>query len=231
MTSLALRILIGLVCAVGVLLAVAGLRGAALWRRRPARPPRRDEVVIVEALAVFAEQLRDTMAGARGLEQAFVVIAGTAPPAIRPHVQRLAAAVGVGSVPDALRKFAHEVDHPLADFVVAVLISSIDNQVRDLGSLLGHLAECCRDEVRMRTRVWVARARMRSAVRIIMVVVVVFTVGLLVLDGQYMAPYADPVGLVVLIGVVSTFASSIALMSKMGRIEMPSRFITRGMSS
>jgi len=222
------RILLGLLVGGGVLLAIAGFRGTAIWARRRRRPIRRDEVAIVEALAVFAEQLRDTMAGARGLEQAIVVTSSTAPPVIRPMVQRLAASVGIGSVPDSLRVFANEVDHPLADFVSAVLISAVDNQVRDVGALLGHLAECCRDEVRMRTRVWVARARLRSAVRIIMVVVVAFTVGLLLLDAEYMAPYASPTGALVLSGVIATFASAIVLMGRMGRIEMPSRFISRG---
>lgn len=227
MSSLVVRLLFGLVLATGVLLAVAGARGVGLALPRPTRSPSRDEVAVVEALAVFAEQLRDTMAGARGLEQALVVVAETAPAQIRPMARRLAAAVGIGSLTDALRDFADEVEHPLCDFVVAALISSVDNQVRDLGSLLGHLAECCRDEVRMRTRVWVARARLRSAVRIIIAVVISFTGGLMVLDRQYMAPYASATGIVVL-GLVSTvFVWSIVLMGRMGRIDMPSRFISR----
>lgn len=227
MSTVLFSTLMGLLLAAGLLLAVAGLRGAVLIKYRPTRKPRRNEVAVVEALAIFAEQLRDTMAGARGLEQAIVVVASTAPAAIRPMVQRLAATVGIGSVPDALRAFAAEVDHPLADFVVAVLISSVDNQVRDLGATLGHLAECCRDEVRMRTRVWVARARLRSAVRIIVIVVIGFTVGLLVLDREYMAPYGTPIGMVVLAGVVATFVAAIVGMGRMGRIDMPSRFIAR----
>lgn len=227
MTHLVVRLMAGLILAAGLLLAAAGVRGVALRVPRPTRSPRRDEVALVEALAVFAEQLRDTMAGARGLEQALVVVSNTAPPVIRPMVQRLAASVGIGPLTDALRGFADEVGHPLCDFVVASLISSVDNQVRDLGGLLGHLSECCRDEVRMRTRVWVARARLRSAVRIIVAVVVLFTVGLLLLDREYMAPYASPTGAAVLAVIVAVFVSAIVLMGRMGRIEMPSRFITR----
>lgn len=231
MSTVLFRVLTGLLLAAGSLLAVAGMRGAALIVRRPTRKARRNEVAVVEALAVFAEQLRDTMAGARGLEQAIVVVASTAPTVIRPMVQRLAATVGIGSVPGALRAFANEVDHPLADFVVAVLISSADNQVRDLGATLGHLAECCRDEVRMRTRVWVARARLRSAVRIIVTVVFGFTAGLLILDREYMAPYGTPIGMVVLTGVVATFVAAIVGLGRMGRIDMPSRFIARRVES
>jgi len=227
MIHLTVRLLFGLVLAAGLLLAAAGARGVGLRVPRPTRSPHRDEVALVEALAVFAEQLRDTMAGARGLEQALVVTANTAPPAIRPMVQRLAASVGIGSLTEALRDFADEVSHPLCDFVVASLISSVDNQVRDLGALLGHLSECCRDEVRMRTRVWVARARLRSAVRIIVIVVIAFTGGLLLLDREYMAPYASAGGAVVLSLIVTVFVSAIVLMTRMGRIEMPSRFITR----
>jgi len=86
---------------------------------------------------------------------------------------------------------ATDVDHPLADFVTAALMVAAENHVRDLVSLLTHLAECCRDDVRMRTRVWVARARLRSAVRIIVAVIVSFVAGLLLLQRDYLRAYAS----------------------------------------
>ncbi len=220
--------------ACGWLLIVAGLRGIAMFDRfRAAKAPRvtRDERRLVEALAVWTEQLRDTIAGASGLEQAIVVTSRTAPLLLRPSVEELAARLGFDPLPEAVREFAEDVDHPLADFVAAALITAADNQVREMGALLGHLAQCCRDDVAMRTRIWVARARTRSAQRIISVVVILFVGGLALLQPTYLAPYASPSGMFMasVIGIV--FVTAFASMRRLGRLENPVRFIARRWSS
>lgn len=225
----AVRLLLGFALATGTLLVLAGMRGVAVmrFRERPPRPARRtvDETKLVEALAVWTEQLRDTIAGARGLEQALSVTATTAPSMIRPAVQQMSAQVGFVPIPQAIRQFAAEVDHPLADFVAAALITASENQVRDMGSLLGHLAECCRDDVRMRTRVWVARARIRSAVRIIAVVVVAFVVGLATFNPTYLSPYRTSSGMLALAVVLAMFTASMVMLQRLARFNAPIRFI------
>lgn len=223
------RVLIGVAVSVGFLFVLAGSRGVAIFHKSTPRRSRetKDERSIVEALAIWTEQLRDTIAGASGIEQAITVTAITAPPILRPSVERLAARLGFDSLPDALREFADDVDHPLADFVTAALITASENQVREMGTLLGHLAQCCRDDVAMRTRVWVARARTRSAVRIISVVVVVFVLGLALLDPSYLAPYSKPTGIVVAGFVVAMFVGAFEAMRRLGRIDNPVRFIAR----
>ena len=224
------RILVGVVFAFGLLLALAGIRGTLVFVRPhfgDRARTRVDDRGIIEALAVWTEQLRDTMAGASGIEQAITVTAGTAPPLLRSAVERLAARLGFGTLSESVRAFTDEVDHPLADFVGAALITASENQVREMGSLLGHLAQCCRDDVAMRTRVWVARARTRSAVRIISVVVVLFVVGLALLDPQYLRPYGSPVGLAVACAIAAMFAISLETMRRIGRIENPERFVAR----
>jgi Flp pilus assembly protein TadB len=229
--SFVIRLLLGLGLATGTLLVLAGMRGVVVMASGQAspRPSRRnvDDTKLVEALAVWTEQLRDTMAGARGLEQALTVTASTAPIAIRPAVQQLSAELGFTNLPSAVRNFAATVNHPLADFVAAALITASENQVRDMGSLLSHLAECCRDDVRMRTRVWVARARIRSAVRIIAVVIVCFVGGLIAFNPTYLAPYASPTGMVALAVVIAMFAASLVLLQRLGRFSAPPRFIAR----
>jgi len=223
------RIFTGMTFAVGILFVLAGVRGLRIIGRIPIRTSAesRDEREIVEALAVWTEQLRDTIAGASGIEQAITVTSRTAPPLLRPAVERMAARIGFAPLQHAVREFASEVDHPLADFVAAALITAAENQVREMGALLGHLAQCCRDDVSMQTRVWVARARTRSAVRIIAVVVVVFVLGLILLDPNYLEPYGTPTGTFVALLVVLMFAGSFATMKRLGRIENPVRFIAR----
>ena len=165
------KLLIGISLGVGLLFLAASLRGVhhpALRRiRSKRRQGSRDDRPLVEALAVWIEQLRDMMAGARGVEQAIAASSRTAPVIIRSAVARLATNLDFQPLGVAARAFAKDVDHPLADFVAAVLITTSQHQARDVVSLLSQLAETCRDEVSMRTRVWVSRARTRSAVRII----------------------------------------------------------------
>lgn len=227
--STVFRFGLGLMTGAGILLVIAGGRGIDLfgssmsaWK---AQRRRRNDTELVEALAVWTEQLRDTMAGASGMEQALTVTAQTAPALLRPAVQGMSARLGFTTLPESARQFAEDVDHSLADFVAAALITAAENQVRDMGSLLGHLAECCRADVQMRTRVWVARARLRSAVRIITVVVVVFILGLYALNPAYLQPYGSPSGLIVLMVIVALFAGSLYLLQRMGRVEAPDRFV------
>jgi Flp pilus assembly protein TadB len=96
-----------------------------------------------------------------------------------------------------------------------------------MGSLLSHLADCCRDDVRMRTRIWVARARIRSAVRIIAVVIVAFVVGLVAFNPTYLSPYTTPSGMVALVVVIAMFVASLVLLQRLGRFSAPTRFIAR----
>lgn len=229
--NLSIRLILGVGTGAGLLLVIAGLRGVELFRSALTRATRnrrtRDDTQLIESLAIWTEQLRDTMAGSSGLEQAVTVTAQTAPELLRPAVQGMSARLGFAPLPESARQFADDVNHALADFVAAALITASENQVRDMGSLLGHLAECCRSDVLMRTRVWVARARLRSAVRIITIVVVVFILGLYLLNPTYLEPYGSTAGFVALLIIASLFAGALQLLHRLGRLDTPERFVAR----
>jgi hypothetical protein len=210
---------------------VAGVGGAILGWVIPsgvrAGGRHQRELELVEAIATWAEQLRDTISAASGLEHAIGATAPLAPAAIAGPVQRLAARVEYERLDDGLRRFADEVAHPMADFVVAALVTASQHQARELGSLLGHLSSCARDDATMRTRVWVGRARTRSAVRIIVGVVLVFVAGLLAFDREYLAPYDTAAGQAVLALVLAMFGGSFVAMEAIGRVAVPERFVGR----
>lgn len=226
--TIVISLLIGVGGALGVLMIGRSLLGGLDSVRRGQRhssTKSTDDRRLVDALAVWIEQLRDTLAGARGLEQAIVATVETAPSLLRPAVSRFAGRLDLESLGTAARKFAHELDHSMADFVSAVLVTASEHQVRDVGALLSQLAECCRDESRMRTRVWVSRARTRSAVRIVTAVVVLFVIGLFVFNRSYLEPYGTPSGSVVLVVVAVLFATSFRLLFRFARFEDQPRFI------
>ena len=188
---------------------------------------RRDERGLADAIATWTEQLRDTLAGAHGLEQAIVATSPHAPLAISSAVSRLSAQIQYGKLSDGLRRFAEDVDHPISDFVAAALITATEYQARDLAQLLGHLAQCAREEGRMRTRIWVGRARTRSSVRIISFVVVGFVSALVVFNREYLNVYSSFEGQVILSGIFILFGCSLIMLDQFSRIAAPQRFIRR----
>ena len=184
-----------------------------------------DQRDLIEAIAVFTENLRDTVVSSAGLEQAITSSLDSCPQAIEPAVRRLVADLRYGSLDDALRQFADELSHPASDFVVAALLSSVQNQTRDLSGLLGQLSRSAREECNVYLRVWVSRARTRSAVRIVAMCLFAFTGGLLVLDRAYLLPYASPSGMSVLLAVACGFAYGLWLLDRMARFTPPVRLI------
>jgi Flp pilus assembly protein TadB len=188
---------------------------------------RRDERGLADAIATWTEQLRDTLAGAHGLEQAIVATSNHAPAAISSAVRRLSAQIQYGKLSDGLRRFADDVDHPIADFVSAALITATKYQARDLAQLLGHLAQCAREEGRMRTRIWVGRARTRSSVRIISSVVTGFVAMLVIFNRDYLGVYSSLEGQVMLSLIFIVFGVALIMLDQFSRISTPQRFIRR----
>jgi hypothetical protein len=206
---------------------LAGVAAGGAPRFLAARREHGREIARVEAIASWAEMLRDTIAGAAGLEQAVAATGPIAPLAIAEPVARLARRLEYEPLPVALRRFADEVDHPTADFVVAALVIAAEKEARDLGRLLGQLAVCARDEAKMRTRIWIDRAKTRTSVTVIAGCVLAFAGGLLLFSRSYLDPYDDAVGQVVLLVIGGLFFVSLAGMDRMARVAVPERFVRR----
>ena len=189
----------------------------------------RNEQELVDGIATWTEQLRDTLAGAHGLEQAIVATSIHAPLVLQTQVKKLASYIGYGSLEDGLRRFGDELNNSTADFVVAALVTASQHQARDLGMLLTQIAQCAPDESKMRSRVWVGRARTRSAVKIIATVIALFVLGLFLFNRPYLQPYSSIQGQIVLSGILGIFSASLSLMQSMAKIIEPERFVRRRM--
>lgn len=179
----------------------------------------------IEAIAGWAEMLRDTMAGAGGLEQSIIATAGVAPTPIRGEVLRLAARLERDRLGPALRDFADELDDPTGDLVVAALLLAADKSPKRLGALLGTLAVSARGEVNMRMRVETGRARTRTSARIVTVSTIVFAVGLILFDRAYLTPYDSAVGQVIMALVGACFTTSFVWMARSSRVAGHERFL------
>jgi hypothetical protein len=228
-----IRLALGLFCAIvllaitrwpvaGLIAGTAGFMAPTVLGGGAARQARLDRT---EAIATWAEMLRDTMAGAGGLEQSIIASAAVAPPAIRAEILRLAARLERERLAPSLRQFADEIDHPSGDLVVAALILAADKSPRRLGDLLGRLATAARAHVNMQLRVASGRARTQTAVRVITIFTTLFAIGLLVFNRDYLEPYDSAFGQLVLGIVGLLFGTAFVWLARAFRPTEDQRFL------
>lgn len=211
---------------VGALL--AALAAASLPRLFERQGDELAAVERMEAVAAWADMLRDTMAAAAGLEEAIISTAPVAPEPIRPAVRRLAGRLTRERLTPALHDLAVELDDPTADLVVTALSMAEAKPARDLGALLGALATSARAEVSMRRRVHAGRARLRTAVRVVTSTTLGFAALLVVFNDGFLAPYDDPLGQAWLLVVGTVFIAAVATLHRMARISGAPRLFSGG---
>ena len=221
----------GLLVAVLTRWPVAALgAAAAVWAwPRLARGGANAQVAIerLGALVGWTEGLKDTIAGAIGLEEAIPATAPAAGPAIRPQVDRLVERLRAREpLPAALHRFAADLADPSADLVVAALILNARLRGPGLRSTLEALASSARDELDMRRRVEAGRRALRSGVRIIMGVTIGFVAALAALDSAYLDPYDTALGQLVLLLVVGVFAAAFAWLRALSDTADPQRLLS-----
>ena len=181
----------------------------------------------IEALAAWAESLRDTIAGAVGLEQAIPSTVYAASPVIRPTLillaDRMRMRVPLG-VP--LRQFADELDDPTADLIVSALIMNARLRGPGLRHLLGALADTARAELDMRQRIAASRAGTRRSAQIVVIFSILVMLGLALFNRSFVAPDESVQGQLVLLVVVILFALGMMWMRRLSGVRLPRRFLT-----
>jgi tight adherence protein B len=190
----------------------------------------RDEAVArTEAIAVWVEMVRDTMAGAKGLEEALMAAARVAPKAIEAETRRFARRLERQPLSEALATLGAELDHPSADLVIAALVHGADMEraTGDLAGLLSRLAESIRGDVRMRVRVETGRARIRTSAKIVVGWTLATAVVLYVFDRPLLAGYSSLGGQLWLGVVFGVWGMAGWMIRRLGQIELPERFVAR----
>jgi tight adherence protein B len=186
------------------------------------------QIARIEAIATWAEMMRDTLAAAAGLEQTILATATAAPAPIREEVAGLAAAIGQGERLDtALARFQHELADPNADVIVVSLIQASRQPAGNLAEMLGEMAKATRAQAGLHMRATADRARTRTTVRIIIATVLAFAIGLVLFNRTYLSPYNTPVGQLVLLMVAGCFGGGTIWLGKISRGKPPVRFFTR----
>jgi Flp pilus assembly protein TadB len=208
---------------------VAGVGIAILafaWRSIGGASSERKAAARLDALATWTESLRDTIAGAVGLEQAIPSSLRVAGPALRGPLTQLVDRLHTRMpMADALRRFADDLDDPSADLIIAALI--INSRLRGPGlrDLLGSLADSVREELDVRRKVTAERKSTRRSVQIVIGVSVGMAIVLAIFDHSFLSPYDGFVGQVVLALIAAIYAAGIFWLRRLARFEVPHRLL------
>jgi len=186
------------------------------------------QIAELEALVVWVESLKDTIAGHASLEHAIPTSAAAAPDLVRPALLRLVGRIRA-RVPleEALRALAADLDDPSAELVIAALILNVRRRGDGLREVLAGLATSAREELEMRRRVSAERVQLRRGVQLIVGVTVAVAAFLTIFNPEYLEPYDSPTGQVVLVLVMAIFAVSLVRMRRLSSQQPVPAFLAR----
>ncbi len=182
----------------------------------------------LDGLTAWTEALRDTIAGAVGLEQAIPATAINAAPSIRGSLNLLVDRLRVREpLPNALMKFADDLDDPSADLIIAALILNSRLRGPGLRDVLSALSDSGREELDLRRRVEGSRRSTRRSVQIVVGVTLAVSGALVLFNKPYLEPYNSPTGQFVMVGVVALFALGVFWLRRLAGVDVPERFLVQ----
>jgi Flp pilus assembly protein TadB len=183
----------------------------------------------IEALASWTESVRDTIAGAVGLEQAIPSSLRAAGQVMQEPLRLLVDRLRTRMpLPVALERFADDLDDPVADLIVASLILNARVRGPGLREVLTALSRSAREELDMRRRVIAQRRSTRRSVQIVVGVTLVMVALLVLFNREYVEPYAAPEGQLVLVLVLAMFAAGFVWLKRLSGFDVPGRFLFGG---
>ena len=211
-------VLPGVVVGVGAFWAIGG------WQRRDRAGD--VEIARLDALASWIENVRDVLLAGEQPVGAISSTVGACPPIIRPHVRRLAAGLGRQDPDIVFRRFADDLDDPLADLVAAGLAIAIRRGARTV-PVLTALAEQARQQVDRRRLVEAERSPTRREVQALTAIMGALVVLLLVFGrSRYLDAYDTTGGQLFLGLALAGYVALIVRVQKLARFPRPSRFLT-----
>lgn len=218
---------IGLLVTRWVVAGIALALLAAFWDRVAGGDAQeRLGIARLDAMASWTESLRDTIAGAVGLEQAIPATAVNAGAVIRPSLNLLVDRLRIREpLPDALIAFAGDMDDPSADVICAALVLNARLRGPGLRDVLTALAVSAREELDLRRRIEASRKSVRRSVRIVLVIVLGVMGALAVFNRHYVEPYSSLQGEIVLIVVIALLAGGLLWLRSLGATRHTERFL------
>lgn len=182
-----------------------------------AKRERRKAIERVEAIAIWVETLRDTMAASAGLQEALRLSASIAPEPIRDEVRDLTVRLQHESLTSALRRFAGDMKHPLSDMIVASLILASSRHAGSLRGTLDSTAMAARDTAAMWREVESSRANTFQQARMAGWISFALMVFMTLTRRDFLTPFDTFGGQIVLGIIFGLFAAGAILLYRMAK--------------
>ncbi|MDQ3734104.1 MAG: type II secretion system F family protein [Actinomycetota bacterium] len=185
------------------------------------------EIERLEALQTWVRRLSDLLSTNSELTRTLIESARTAPKPIAAPLADLAVRLDAGwSVDPALRMLADDLDSGTGDLIVAALLLGLQDRGSGLAEVLTRLADTIADDVSTRRTIEAEREKPRQTARIVLLIMVVVAGGLVLLNPAYLAPYATPVGQVVLAVIGVYMAACLLWLRSLAASPAEARFLT-----
>lgn len=214
---------------VGALMAALG--GAAAPTLFTARSRREQVIARTEALATWAEQLRDTIAAASGLREAIAATAAVAAPAIADSVRELEIRLRSERFETAVHRFASSLDDPIADKIAVALLIASERRGQRLTDVLGEVARAAREQAEMQMRMEAARARIYTQALTVTTILVGMFAVMIVFSRDYLAAYDSFAGQLVLLAVLAGWSAAFVGLIELSKVRQSERVVNPQRSS
>lgn len=227
---LVLCVLVGLLLAlatgwpvVGLAVVVIGL----LWPRLAGGSAAGGQTAAkAEAIAVWTESLRDSVAGEIGLEQALPATQAAAPALVAEPLDRLMRELRRRTPMDeAQADFAKRLDSGTAETVAAALILNSNLRGSGLVQMLSELAVAARGQLEMVQKTEAGRKPLRRGTWIITAIVVGLFTLMAVFARDFLAPFDTPIGQGVLALVLAMWIIAFAWARSLSNYDAEPRFL------
>ena len=191
-----------------------------------ATSPETQRIAQLDGIAEWTRNLSGVLTAGQGLEQALIASLRSTPQSVRPQVSGLVSRLkGRWPTEAALRAFADDIDDATGDLVAAALILGARKRGPGLAAVLTGLAESTAADVRARRQIEADRAKPRATARWV-TILSAGVLAVLALSGQFLAPYASPVGQVALLLLLACYAGCLVWMRRMAASPPPPRLLT-----
>jgi Flp pilus assembly protein TadB len=180
-----------------------------------------------EALASWVENVRDVLQSGNQPVGAIGATTETCPASIRPYVRVLFARLAAGQPAElAFRRFADDMDEPLADLVAVGLLIAVSRGA-ETEDVLSALATQARHQADRRRIVEAERAPMRREVWMVsLVMCALLGCVFLFARSSYLNAYDDLAGQIFLALVLVGYGALLMWVGRLATFPQPSRFLT-----
>lgn len=178
--------------------------------------PKQTEIELLQALDRWVRGMAATMSTGRSITDALRLSARQAPALLAPHLVLLLRRIDDRWPPSqALLGMADDLDSADADAVIASLVLATERGGTGAVATLAALADSIQERLKALREIEAERAKPRTVVRQVTGITMVVLAVAMVFGRDFLAPYATPVGQVVLVCLVSAYVGSLVMLRRM----------------